>query len=148
MSDLERTELNNGKSGLRVEGLKAINPVNGKEVDIFLGDFVLASYGTGAVMAVPSHDQRDYDYAKVHNIPMIQVINGRDTENSAFEKADYLGKGMILMNSMEFTGMTVEDAKEAITEKLVKMGVAKRVTNYRLREWILQDNVIGENLFQ
>ena len=136
MSDLERTELNKGKSGLRLEGVKAINPVNGKKVDIFLGDFVLASYGTGAVMAVPSHDQRDFEYAIEHNIDMIQVIDGRDVSESAFEKQDYLGKGCKLINSEEFTGMVVEDAKKAITDKLVDMGVAKRVTNYRLREWI------------
>jgi len=136
MSDLERTELNKGKSGLRLEGVKAINPVNGKKVDIFLGDFVLASYGTGAVMAVPSHDQRDFEYAIEHNIDMIQVIDGRDVSESAFEKQDYLGKGCKLINSEEFTGMIVEDAKKAITDKLVDMGVAKRVTNYRLREWI------------
>ena len=136
LSDLERTELNKGKTGLRLEGVKAINPVNGKEVDIFLGDFVLANYGTGAVMAVPSHDGRDFEYAKVHNIPMIQVIDGADTTNAAFEKQDYLGKGCKLINSEEFTGLTVEEAKKAITDKLVDMGVAKRKVNYRLREWI------------
>ncbi len=136
MSDLDRTDLNKGKSGLRLEGIKAINPVNGKEVDVFLGDFVLASYGTGAVMAVPSHDQRDFEYAKVHNIPMIQVIDGRDVSECAFEKADYLGKGCKLINSEEFTGLTVEEAKKAITDKLVAMGVGKKKVNYRLREWI------------
>ncbi len=136
MSDLERTELNKGKSGLRLEGIKAINPVNNREVDIFLGDFVLASYGTGAVMAVPSHDQRDFEYAKVHNIPMIQVIDGADTTSAAFEKYDYLGKGCKLINSEEFTGLTVEEAKKAITKKLESMGVAKRVVNYRIRDWI------------
>jgi len=136
LSDLERTELNKGKTGLRLEGVKAINPVNGHEVDIFLGDFVLANYGTGAVMAVPSHDGRDFEYAKVHNIPMIQVIDGADTTNAAFEKQDYLGKGCKLINSEEFTGLTVEEAKKAITDKLVNMGVAKRKVNYRLREWI------------
>ncbi len=136
MSDLDRTDLNKGKSGLRLEGIKAINPVNGKEVEVFLGDFVLASYGTGAVMAVPSHDQRDFEYAKVHNIPMIQVIEGRDVSECAFEKADYLGKGCKLINSEEFTGLTVEEAKKAITDKLVAMGVGKKKVNYRLREWI------------
>ena len=135
-SDLDRTELNKGKTGVRLEGVKAINPVNGACVDIFLGDFVLASYGTGAVMAVPSHDQRDFEYAIFHNIPMIQVIDGRDVSESAFEKNDYLGKGCKLINSEEFSGLTVEEAKEAITEKLVNMGVARRKTNYRLREWI------------
>lgn len=136
MSEMDRTDLNKGKTGLKLEGIKAINPVNNKEVDIFLGDFVLASYGTGAVMAVPAHDQRDYLYAVEHDIPMIQVIDGRDIDECAFEKADYLGKGCKLINSEEFTGLTVEEAKEAITDKLVDMGVAKRKTNYRLREWI------------
>ena len=136
MSDMDRTELNKGKSGLRLEGIKAINPVNNREVEVFLGDFVLASYGTGAVMAVPSHDQRDFEYAIEHKIDMIQVIDGADVSEHAFEKQDYLGKGCKLINSEEFTGLTVEDAKEAITDKLVNMGVAKRKTNYRLREWI------------
>ena len=135
-SDMDRTELNKGKTGVRLEGIYAINPVNGKEVEVFLGDFVLASYGTGAVMAVPSHDQRDFEYAIYHKIPMIQVIDGADVSKCAFEKQDYLGKGCKLINSEEFTGLTVEEAKEAITDKLVNMGVAKRKTNYRLREWI------------
>ncbi|MBR0435387.1 MAG: leucine--tRNA ligase, partial [Lachnospiraceae bacterium] len=128
--------LNKGKSGCPLKGIYAINPVNGKEVPIFIGDFVLASYGTGAVMAVPSHDQRDFEYAIAHNIPMIQVIDGADVSEHAFEKQDYLGKGCKLMNSEEFTGMTVEEAKEAITVKLEKMGVARRTVNYRFREWI------------
>ena len=136
LSDLDRTELNKGKTGLRLEGIKAINPVNNREVDVFIGDFVLASYGTGAVMAVPSHDERDFEYAKVHNIPMIQVIDGKDTKTEAFVKQEYLGKGFKLINSEEFTGLTVEEAKKAITDKLVKMGVAKEKVNYRLREWI------------
>ena len=135
MSEMDRTN-SKSKTGVRVEGIKAINPVNGREVDIFLGDFVLGSYGTGAVMAVPSHDQRDFEYAVAHKIPMIQVIDGRDVSECAFEKADYLGKGCKLINSEEFTGLTVEEAKEAITDKLVNMGVARRKTNYRLREWI------------
>jgi len=135
-SDLERTELNKGKTGCELKGVYAINPVNGKKVRVFIGDFVLASYGTGAVMAVPSHDQRDFEYALAHNIEMIQVIAGRDVSESAFEKQDYLGRGCKLINSEEFTGLTVEEAKKAITEKLVKMGVAKETINYRLREWI------------
>lgn len=135
-SDFDRTEMNKEKSGVVLDGVKAINPVNGKEVPIFLGDFVLASYGTGAVMAVPTHDQRDFEYALEHNIPMIQVIDGQSTENHAFEKTDYLGKGCKLINSDEFNGLTVEEAKEAITEKLVNMGVARKKVNYRLREWI------------
>ena len=135
-SDMDRTELNKGKTGCRLQGVYAINPVNGKQVPVFIGDFVLANYGTGAVMAVPSHDQRDFEYAVAHNIPMIQVIEGRDVSQCAFEKQDYLGKGCRLMNSEEFTGLTVEEAKEAITCKLEKAGVARRKVNYHFREWI------------
>ena len=135
-NDMDRTELNKGKTGCRLEGVKCINPANGREAELFIGDFVLASYGTGAVMAVPSHDQRDFEYAVAHNIPMIQVIDGADVSGHAFEKQDYLGKGCKLINSEEFTGLTVEEAKEAITAKLEKMGVAKRTVNYHFREWI------------
>ena len=135
-NDMDRTELNKGKTGCRLEGVTCINPANGKEAQLFIGDFVLASYGTGAVMAVPSHDQRDFEYAVAHGIPMIQVIDGADVSQHAFEKQDYLGKGCKLINSEEFTGLTVEEAKEAITSKLEKMGVAKRTVNYHFREWI------------
>ena len=135
-SDMDRTELNKTKSGCELKGLKCINPVNGKEVRMFIGDFVLASYGTGAVMAVPSHDQRDFEYAIAHNIDMIQVIEGRDVSECAFEKQDYLGKGCKLINSEEFTGLTVEEAKVAITDKLVKQNVARKKVNYHFREWI------------
>lgn len=141
-NDMDRTELNKTKSGCELKGVSCINPVNGKEVRMFIGDFVLASYGTGAVMAVPSHDQRDFEYAQVHNIDMIQVIDGDeklghvDVSEKAFEKGDYLGKGYKLINSEEFSGLTVEEAKEAITSKLEKMGVAKRTVNYHFREWI------------
>lgn len=135
-SSMERTELNKGKTGCKIEGVSAINPINGKEVPIFLGDFVLGDYGTGAVMAVPSHDQRDFEYAKEHNLDMIQVIDGRDVSESAFEKQDYLGKGCKLINSEEFTDLTVEEAKVAITDKLVKMGIARKVNNYKMRDWI------------
>ena len=135
-SDMDRTDLNKTKSGCPLKGVYAINPVNGKEVPVYIGDFVLASYGTGAVMAVPAHDQRDFEYAVVHNIPMIQVIDGADVSECAFEKGSYLGKGCKLINSEEFTGLTVEEAKEAITQKLEKMGVAKRKVNYHFREWI------------
>ena len=135
-SAMDRTELNKGKSGCEVKGIKAINPVNGKEVPIFLGDFVLGDYGTGAVMAVPTHDERDFEYAKEHNLEMIQVIDGADVKEHAFEKHDYLGKGCKLINSEEFSGLTVEEAKEAITNKLVSKGIARRVNNYKMRDWI------------
>ena len=141
-NDMDRTELNKTKSGCELKGVTCINPVNGKEVRMFIGEFVLANYGTGAVMAVPSHDQRDFEYAIAHNIDMIQVIDGDeklghvDVSEKAFEKQDYLGKGYKLVNSEEFTGFTVEEAKEAITCKLEKLGVAKRTVNYHFREWI------------
>ena len=141
-NDMDRTELNKTKSGCELKGVTCINPVNGKEVRMFIGDFVLASYGTGAVMAVPSHDQRDFEYAVAHNIDMIQVIDGDeklghvDVSEAAFEKQGYLGKGYKLINSEEFTGLTVEEAKEAITSKLESMGIAKRTVNYHFREWI------------
>ena len=135
-NDMDRTALNKTKSGCQLKGVNAVNPVNGKEVPVFIGDFVLASYGTGAVMAVPSHDQRDFEYAIAHKIPMIQVIDGADVSKQAFEKQGYLGKGCKLMNSEEFTGLTVEEAKEAITKKLEGMGIARRKVNYHFREWI------------
>ena len=141
-NDMDRTELNKTKSGCELKGVTCINPVNGREVRMFIGDFVLASYGTGAVMAVPSHDQRDFEYAIAHNIDMLQVIDGDeklghvDVSGHAFEKGEYLGKGYRLINSQEFTGLTVEEAKEAITAKLEKMGVGKRTVNYHFREWI------------
>ena len=135
-SEFERTELAKTKTGCPLKGLTCINPVNGKEVPLFIGDFVLANYGTGAVMAVPAHDQRDYEYALAHGIDMIEVIEGGDISQKAFEKYDYLGKGCRLINSGEFTGLTVEEAKEAITSKLVAQGVAKKVLNFRMRDWI------------
>ena len=135
-SDIDRTELNKTKSGVKLEEIFAINPVNGKEVPIFLGDFVLAGYGTGAVMAVPSHDQRDFEFAQKYNLPMVQVIDGRDTTECAFEKQDYLNKDCKLINSEEFTGLIVEEAKKAITDKIVKIGCGKITNNYHIREWI------------
>ncbi len=135
-SNMDRTELNKGKTGCLVEGIKAIHPLTGKEVPIYLGDFVLGDYGTGAVMAVPSHDERDFEYAKAHNIEMIQVIDGQDTKDHAFEKKEYMAKECYLINSEEFTGMTVLEAKEKITEKLVNEGIARTVNNYKMRDWI------------
>ena len=136
LSDLDRTELNKGKTGVKLDGIFAIHPLTKKEVPVFIGDFVLASYGTGAVMAVPSHDQRDFEYAIAHNIPMIQVISGADVSKCAFEKHSYLGKGCKLINSEEFTGLTVEQAKVAITEKLEELGKGRKTVNYKIHEWI------------
>ena len=136
-SNMDRTELNKGNTGCLVKGIKAINPVTGAEVPIFLGDFVLGDYGTGAVMAVPAHDQRDYEYAKVHNIPMLEVITGGDITKAAYAKEEYLNnKDAKLINSAQFTGLSVMDAKEAITKYLEEKGIARRVNNYKMRDWI------------
>ena len=135
-SNMDRTSLNKTKTGCILKGIEAINPVNGKKVPIFVGDFVLGSYGTGAVMAVPAHDARDYEYAKVHNLEMIEVISGGNIKENAYEKEEYLPINPKLVNSEEFTGLTVSEAKEKITEKLVNMGKAKVVNNYKMRDWI------------
>lgn len=138
-NDLDRTELNKTKSGCILSGIYAINPVNGNKVQVYIGDFVLANYGTGAVMAVPSHDQRDFEFADTYNIPKIQVIDSGDRsacKEKALEKGEYLNKGFKLINSEEFTGLTVEEGKRLITDKLVKQGIARRKVNYHFREWI------------
>ena len=135
-SNMDRTELNKGKTGVEVKGIKAINPVNGKEVPIFLGDFVLGDYGTGAVMAVPSHDQRDFEYAKEHNLEIIQVIDCGDISEHAIEKTEYMGHNYKMINSEEFNGMTVDVAREKISDMLVEKGLGRRVNNYKMRDWI------------
>lgn len=135
-SNMDRTELNKGKTGVEVKGIKAINPVNGKEVPIFLGDFVLGDYGTGAVMAVPSHDQRDFEYAKEHNLEIIQVIDCGDISEHAIEKTEYMGHDYKMINSDKFNGMTVDVAREKISDMLVEKGLGRRVNNYKMRDWI------------
>ena len=135
-SNMDRTSLNKTKTGCILKGIEAINPVNGKKVPIFVGDFVLGSYGTGAVMAVPAHDARDYEYAKVHNLEMIEVISGGNIKEKAYEKEVYIPINPKLLNSEEFTGLTVSEAKEKIIQKLVNMGKAKVVNNYKMRDWI------------
>ena len=135
-SNMDRTELNKGKTGVEVKGIKAINPVNGKEVPIFLGDFVLGDYGTGAVMAVPSHDQRDFEYAKEHNLEIIQVIDCGDIREHAIEKTEYMGHDYKMINSEEFNGMTVDLAREKISDMLVEKGLGRRVNNYKMRDWV------------
>ena len=136
-SAMDRTELNKGKTGVEVKGIKAINPVNGKEVPVFLGDFVLGDYGTGAVMAVPSHDQRDFEYAKVHDLEIIQVIDCGDISEHAIEKQDYMGgHGYKMMNSGDFDGMEVDEAREKISDYIEEKGFGRRVNNYKMRDWI------------
>ena len=135
-SNMDRTELNKGKTGVEVKGIKAINPVNGREVPVFLGDFVLGDYGTGAVMAVPAHDQRDFEYAKEHNLEIIKVIECGDISEHAIEKTEYMGHGYKMINSEEFNDMTCDEAREAISDMLEKKGLGRRVNNYKMRDWI------------
>lgn len=133
-SEFDRISDQKEKTGCIVEGIYAINPVNNKKVPIYVADFVLANYGTGMVMAVPSHDQRDYDFAKQFNIPFIQVLEG-DTSESAVEKNEYLKKNSKMMNSNEFDGMDVSTAKEKITDKIIKLGVGEKKINYKMQDW-------------
>ena len=133
-SELDRKADQKEKTGCLVQGVYAINPINNKKVPIYLADFVLLGYGTGIVMAVPSHDQRDYEFAKKFNISMIQVIEG-DIEKHAVEKQEYLSNNRKMLNSFEFTGMNVGDAKEKIADKLIKMGVGKKQINYKMQDW-------------
>ena len=133
-SDFERTELNKDKTGVKLEGVMGINPVNDTEIPIFISDYVLTSYGTGAIMAVPAHDTRDWEFAKKFDLPIIEVVAGSKVgvENEAFTDC-YTGK---LVNSSFLTGMTVEEAKVAITEWLTKEGKGHQKVNFKLRDWV------------
>lgn len=133
-SELDRMADQKEKTGCKLNGLYAVNPVNGKRVELYLSDFVLANYGTGAVMAVPTHDQRDYEFAKKFNIPMIQVIEG-DVSERAVEKREYLELNSKLINSEKFTGLTVHEAKESITKYVIQLGVGERKINYKMQDW-------------
>ncbi len=133
-SEFDRISDLKEKTGCKLEGLYVVNPMNGAKVPVYLADFVIANYGTGAVMAVPTHDQRDYEFAKAFNIPLIQVIEG-DVSKCAVEKKEYLAKNSKMMNSAEFSGLPVKEAKVKIAEKAEKMGVGKRVVNYQMQDW-------------
>lgn len=132
-SDFERTELAKDKTGVRLAGVTAINPVNGKEVPIFISDYVLISYGTGAIMAVPAHDTRDWEFAKKFGLPIIEVVSGGED----VQKAPYTecATGM-LVNSGFLDGMSVEDAKKAIQQWLKEKNLGEVKTNYKLRDWV------------
>ena len=133
-SELDRISDQKDKTGCILDGIYAINPINGNKVPIYISDFVLANYGTGIVMAVPTHDQRDYEFAKKFNIPMIQVIDG-DVSKQAYEKYDYIKNNNIMMNSEEFNGMPVKEAKEKIIKKVIKLGFGKKQVNYKMQDW-------------
>ena len=133
-SELDRISDQKEKTGCVLDGIYAINPINGNKVPIYISDFVLANYGTGIVMAVPTHDQRDYEFAKKFNIPMIQVIDG-DVSKQAYEKYDYIKNNNIMMNSEEFNGMPVKEAKEKIIDKVIELGFGKKQINYKMQDW-------------
>lgn len=133
-TELDRMADQKVKTGCKLEGIYAINPVNGNKLDVYIADFVLASYGTGAVMAVPAHDQRDYEFAQVFNIPMIQVVEG-DISKKAVEKYEYMAKNSNMLNSEEFTGLSVCEAKKKITDKVVEMNVGQMQINYKMQDW-------------
>ncbi|MBQ6284690.1 MAG: leucine--tRNA ligase [Bacilli bacterium] len=133
-SELDRIADQKEKTGCKLEGIYAINPINGNKVPIYLSDFVLVNYGTGIVMAVPTHDQRDYEFAQKFNIPMIQVIEG-DISKCAYEKYDYLKDNAKMMNSDEFNGLPVNEAKEKIADKCIKLGFGQKKINYKMQDW-------------
>ena len=133
-SDLERTELNKEKTGVQLDGVKGINPVNGKEIPIFISDYVLATYGTGAIMAVPAHDDRDWEFAKKFGCEIIEVVSGgEDVQKAAFTAKDETG---ILVNSDFLNGLTVKDAIPVITKWLEEKGIGHAKVNYKLRDWV------------
>jgi len=131
-SDFERTELAKDKTGVCLDGVKAINPVNGKEIPIFVSDYVLMGYGTGAIMAVPAHDTRDWDFAKKFGIPMVEVVAGGDIEKEAFTDIET----GTMVNSDFLNGLSVEEAKKKIVEFLSEKGIGKEKVNFKLRDWI------------
>ena len=131
-SDFERTEMAKDKTGVRLEGVAAINPVNGKEIPIFISDYVLMSYGTGAIMAVPGHDTRDWEFAKKFGLPIIEVVKGGDEEKEAFTDC---ATG-IMVNSGFLDGLTVEEAKKTIIKWLEEQKKGETKVNYKLRDWV------------
>ena len=132
-SDFERTELVKEKTGVKLEGVKGINPVNGKEIPIFISDYVLVSYGTGAIMAVPAHDDRDWEFAKKFGCDIIEVVQGGDIEKEAFTLKDDTG---IMVNSDFLNGLTVKDAIPAMKKWLTEKGIGHEKVNYKLRDWV------------
>ena len=145
-SDFERTEMNKEKTGVELKGIKGVNPVNGAELPIFISDYVLASYGTGAIMAVPAHDERDFEFAKVFNLPIVQVVapDGSDAANTASaEPVPYTGDAAftdiaagVMVSSGFLTGLSVDDARRKMIAWLEEKGVGRAKTQYKLRDWL------------
>ena len=132
-SDFERSELNKEKTGVMLQGVRAINPVNGKEIPIFISDYVLVTYGTGAIMAVPAHDDRDWEFAKKFGCEIIEVVQGGDVEKAAFTLKDDTG---IMVNSGFLNGLTVKQAIPTMIEWLEEKGIGAEKVNYKLRDWV------------
>ena len=133
-SDMERTELNKEKTGVKLDGVRGVNPVNGREIPIFISDYVLATYGTGAIMAVPAHDDRDWEFAKKFGCEIIEVVSGgEDVQKAAFTAKDETG---IMVNSEFLNGLTVKDAIPVITQWLEEKGIGKAKVNFKLRDWV------------
>ena len=132
-SDLERTELNKDKTGVRTLGVDAVNPVTGETIPIFISDYVLASYGTGAIMAVPGHDQRDWEFAKEFDLPIIEVVKGGDVTKEAWISKD---ESAIMVNSGFLDGLSVKDAIPTMTKWLEEKGLGRSKVNYKLRDWV------------
>ena len=131
-SDFERTEVAKEKTGVRIDGVNAINPVNNKEIPIFVSDYVLVSYGTGAIMAVPAHDTRDWEFAKKFDLPIIEVVKGGNVQEEAYTDC---AKG-IMVNSGMLDGLTVDEAKKKIIDWLTSEGKGHSKVNYKLRDWV------------
>ena len=131
-SDFERTEVAKDKTGVMLDGVRAINPVNGREIPIFISDYVLASYGTGAIMAVPGHDTRDWEFAKKFGLDIIEVVKGGNIEVEAFTDCET----GVMVNSGFLDGLSVEEAKEKITNWLKEKGIGESKVNYKLRDWV------------
>ena len=132
-SDFERAELNKEKTGVRLEGVRAINPVNGKEIPIFISDYVLVTYGTGAIMAVPAHDDRDWEFARKFGCEIIEVVKGGNIEEAAFTLKDDTG---IMVNSGFLDGLTVRQAIPAMKKWLTEQGIGVEKVNFKLRDWV------------
>jgi leucyl-tRNA synthetase len=136
-SDFERTELAKDKTGVELKGVRAINPVNGKDIPIFISDYVLATYGTGAIMAVPAHDTRDYEFAKVFDLPIIQVVASAEGDLVDLSKEAFTDVATgVMVNSGFLTGKTVEEAKAAMIAYLEENGIGRAKVNYKLRDWV------------
>ena len=131
-SDFDRTEIVKEKTGVRLEGVSAINPVTGKKIPIFISDYVLMTYGTGAIMAVPAHDTRDYDFAKAFDLPIIEVVAGGDVTKEAFTDCET----GVMVNSGMLDGLSVEEAKKKIIAWLTEQGIGHEKVNYKLRDWV------------